>query len=183
MGFLTRQKLLKYGVSGVIARASGISCDLRIKSALAYSGFYKLTALKSFISFKSDSLDRFINRSREVLESFRLILTCLSLNPFLATTSDKRKFLKMEDVISHFRESSYMHISAVGSRSCFVEGPKGYVGVTIVNTGNYLPYRFQVRSPVAANMNLIPTITNKITIADFVATFCSLDVVLGEIDR
>jgi NADH:ubiquinone oxidoreductase subunit D len=32
-------------------------------------------------------------------------------------------------------------------------------------------------------MHLIPTLSVGATFADFVATFCSLDIVMGEIDR
>ena len=53
----------------------------------------------------------------------------------------------------------------------------------VVCGGGLSPSRLHVRSPVAHNLHLINTAANFSTFGDFVATFCSLDVVLGEIDR
>jgi len=43
--------------------------------------------------------------------------------------------------------------------------------------------RVKLRTPVCHNMHLIPTIAVGVTFADLVATFCSLDIVMGELDR
>ena len=64
-----------------------------------------------------------------------------------------------------------------------VESPKGEVGVSLVSMGGTRPYRVKLRTPVSHNMHLIPTLGVGATFADFVATFCSLDIVMGEIDR
>jgi NADH:ubiquinone oxidoreductase subunit D len=40
-----------------------------------------------------------------------------------------------------------------------------------------------MRTPVSHNMHLIPSVCAGTVFGDFVATFCSLDIVLGEIDR
>jgi len=64
-----------------------------------------------------------------------------------------------------------------------VEGPKGEVGVLLVCPGSHQPHRVQVRSPVAHNLHLLSSGAMGVTFADFVATFCLLDVVFGEIDR
>jgi NADH-quinone oxidoreductase subunit C/D len=64
-----------------------------------------------------------------------------------------------------------------------VESPKGEVGVTLVSSGTSKPVRLKLRTPVSHNMHLIPSISIGSIFADFVATFCSLDIVLGEIDR
>lgn len=93
------------------------------------------------------------------------------------------RFSGMEELISHFRESSEGLPTAPGL--CFkeVESPKGVVGVFLVTDGSSKPVRVKLRSPVAHNLHLIPTFSVGTVFADFVATFCSLDVVLGEIDR
>lgn len=64
-----------------------------------------------------------------------------------------------------------------------VESPKGEVGVTLVTAGGVKPIRLKLRTPVAHNMHLIPVASMGSTFADLVATFCSLDIVMGEIDR
>lgn len=184
VGKFTKNKIKAYGISGVIARSSGLAKDIRVENCdITYSKSYKSISLNSFIATNGDSMDRFIIRSKEVLESFRVISQCINLKPFINANSSKKKFTVMEDVISHFKSNSLFSINGKGLSIEPVEGPKGIVAVTIVNNSNFYPYRVQVRSPVARNMNLISTIGDGLTFADFVATFCSLDVVLGEIDR
>jgi len=92
-------------------------------------------------------------------------------------------YSSMEALISHFRLSSEGRPAAPGVAYGGVEGPKGEVGVTLLSGGGVRPYRLKVRTPVAHNMHLIPLVARGTLFADFVATFCSLDIVLGEIDR
>lgn len=182
VGKLSLLKLKKYGISGIVARASGLVLDLRIYGNCLYSHNYKFLNIKSFIGQYGDSFDRFILRVKEVFESFKVILSCLNATEF-KFISNKKKYLSMEDIITHFKTTTYMNSEFKANLVSFVESPKGLMGVSIVNNSNYIPYRVQVLSPVARNMNLIQSISTNTTFADFVATFCSLDIVLGEIDR
>lgn len=93
------------------------------------------------------------------------------------------KFTGMEALISHFRGASEGWPLVPGFAYGSVESPKGEVGVTLVGAGGAKPYRAKVRTPVSHNMHLIPLLSVGATFADFVATFCSLDIVMGEIDR
>jgi NADH-quinone oxidoreductase subunit D len=89
----------------------------------------------------------------------------------------------MESLISHFRMTSEGWPTNPGFTYQTVESPKGEVGVTLVSNGTSKPTRLKLRTPVSHNMHLIPTVSIGSIFADFVATFCSLDIVLGEIDR
>jgi NADH-quinone oxidoreductase subunit D len=93
------------------------------------------------------------------------------------------KFTGMEELIGHFAEASGGIGVGPGLAYASVESPKGEVGVTLVADGSSRPYRMKLRTPVAHNLQLLPSACGGVTLADFVATFCSLDVVLGEIDR
>jgi NADH:ubiquinone oxidoreductase subunit D len=93
------------------------------------------------------------------------------------------KFSSMESLISHFRMTSEGWPTNPGFTYQTVESPKGEVGVTLVSNGTSKPTRLKLRTPVSHNMHLIPTISVGSIFADFVATFCSLDIVLGEVDR
>lgn len=99
------------------------------------------------------------------------------------TTHARGRFTGMEELITHFRLSSEGYPSRSGISFGEVESPKGVVSVILVTNGSSRPVRMKLRSPVAHNLNLIPAISSGSLFADFVATFCSLDVVLGEIDR
>ena len=93
------------------------------------------------------------------------------------------KFVSMESLISHFRSASEGWQTLAGFTYASVESPKGEVGVTLVSAGGLKPVRLKLRTPVSHNMHLIPVVGVGATFADFVATFCSLDIVMGEIDR
>ena len=89
----------------------------------------------------------------------------------------------MESIISHFKYNTIFSKTKKATSFSVIEGPKGIVSTVLILNSNTFPYRCSVRSPVSHNMNLISTFGNSVNFADFVATFCSLDVVLGEIDR
>lgn len=221
LGQISKNKALAHGISGVIARSTGLCVDLRLTAALGY-GAYRGLSFRTFLGRRGDNLDRFVLRIKEMVESFRLIsqvaqmlsplaiggpssvvtlsrgapLTGLLSQPqpqadLTSTHSPRSLFLipskgayaSMEALIHHFRLSSEGHPSLPGLAYGGVEGPKGEVGVTILSGGGVRPYRLKVRTPVSHNMHLIPLVARGVLFADFVATFCSLDIVLGEIDR
>lgn len=101
----------------------------------------------------------------------------------LESWAQRGKFVSMEALISHFRQASEGWPLTSGFTYQAVESPKGEVGVTLISSGSSRPVRVKLRTPVSHNMNLIPSIAVGVTFADFVATFCSLDIVMGEIDR
>jgi NADH-quinone oxidoreductase subunit D len=92
-------------------------------------------------------------------------------------------FTGMEELISHFKWASEGYYLRPGFAYAAVEAPKGELGVTLLADGSTRPVRMKVRTPVAHNLHLIPSLGSGVFFADFVASFCSLDVVFGEIDR
>ena len=217
LGQISRAKVGAHGITGVVARSSGLCVDLRLTPAVGYGAYRSLT-FRTFMGRRGDNLDRFLLRIKETVEAFRLIsqiaqaLSPLTVRggtplgggvvggaagaatvaPALAEEPESRSlfmvpspgaYSSMEALIHHFRMSSEGHPSAPGIAYGGVEGPKGEVGVTILSGGGVRPYRMKVRTPVSHNMHLIPLVARGTLFADFVATFCSLDIVLGEIDR
>jgi NADH-quinone oxidoreductase subunit D len=184
IGTFTPLKIRAYGVSGVIARASGVCVDARAGlGALSYAA-YPTVSVRTFIGRRGDVYDRFLLRVRELISSYDLVLAALaSLRYTYSVTSSRSKFVSMEGVISHFKQSSLGYVPSRGFSFSLVEGPKGFVGVNLALVGELAPYRLHVRSPVAHNLHLLTSQCNGQTFADFVSTFCSMDVVLGEIDR
>ena len=94
-----------------------------------------------------------------------------------------QRYLSMEAVISHFKGVSAGVISAPGITLGCVESPKGVVGVLLVSGGGLKPHRVKLRTPVSHNMNMLASMAVGTLLGDFVMTFCSFDIVLGEIDR
>lgn len=186
VGIFSLEKLENYGITGVIGRASGLVSDSRLGlGGKAYS-IYPTVSFNTFIGKNGDCYDRFIVRSRELFESFNIIIQLLSrLSTFQNTnhTKPRSKFCSMEGVITHFKFQSGFAETLGGIGVSVVESPKGLLSVMCVSNFSTSPYRVQLKSPVAANLHLLSTAANGYTFADFVSTFCSLDVVLGEIDR
>ncbi len=183
VGVFSKKKINNYGVTGIIARASGIDLDYRIYNNACSSNSYDYLYFKSYLGKKGDSFDRFIVRSREIVESFKIINQLILLVKPYSDSQTKTKFNSMESVISHFKSNTIFYKTSKSSTYSIIEGPKGAVSTFLILNDNQYPYRAAVRSPVSHNMNLISTFSNSTNFADFVATFCSLDVVLGEIDR
>jgi NADH:ubiquinone oxidoreductase subunit D len=102
---------------------------------------------------------------------------------FFNVLGAKSKFTGMEELIAHFRYFSEGPVIPSSLAYCGVESPKGELGVMLVSGGANKPYRVKIRTPVSHNMHLIPSVCVGFVFGDFVMTFCSLDIVLGEIDR
>ena len=102
---------------------------------------------------------------------------------FINDFNFKNKFSSMEETINHFKYYSEGFNVPSGISYQNVETPKGYLGVMLISDGTLNPYRCKLRTPVSHNMHLIPSLCTGLMFADFVSTFCSLDIVLGEIDR
>ena len=64
-----------------------------------------------------------------------------------------------------------------------IEAPRGEMGYYIVSNGDKKPYRVKIRTASFGNLQVLAPITIGWKIADLVAIFGSLDVVLPEVDR
>lgn len=190
IGSFSPQKVKGYGISGIIARASGVSVDSRLGLGAASYGIYNTLSFNTYVGRRGDAMERFILRVREITESYYILTqavnvlnTKISRNNVYSSNSLESKFTSMEGLINHFKHSTESLVLPSGVTTSVIESPKGFVGASVVSNGGRSPYRVAVRSPVAHNLHLLATAANGYTFADFVATFCSMDVVLGEIDR
>lgn len=161
-----------------------------VSSAASYSlGFYFAPRKLSF------NLRRAYLRAHLIRPAFLIFSSLTSYAPHVdsyvhwgasrsfSLGSLQGTFTGMEELISHFRLASEGHSLHAGFAYSAVEAPKGELGVALFTDGSPRPYRMKVRTPVAHNLHLIPSLGSGVFFADFVASFCSLDVVFGEIDR
>jgi NADH-quinone oxidoreductase subunit D len=75
IGIVSKAFCLYFGLSGVLVRSSGVWCDARLEG---YE-FYHCLKYGVFISLIGDSLDRYVLRMNEIVESCRLIYGALYL--------------------------------------------------------------------------------------------------------
>lgn len=148
------------------------------------SAFKKIT---NFYNFKHCDVNNLLFSATvshlKKFKNFYFNLQNFLFSNFNNTLNYKTKFSSMEGTIEHFKYYSEGVQVPMGISYQHVESPKGLMGVSLISDGSLQPYRCKIRTPVSHNMHLIPSICTGSMFADFVATFCSLDIVLGEIDR
>lgn len=201
VGQTSISRLRAYGITGLIGRSAGLLTDVRLSNPHSY-GYYNSLSFSSFLGRRGDNFDRFLIRIKESIESFQLLSQVMSLINFKlnggfsgsgfykgSTTRfaldglSTSRFISMESLISHFRYVSDGFSIKRGVSYRSVESPKGEVGVFLVSSGLAKPFRIKFRTPVSHNMNMLSSMSVDSLLADFVMTFCSFDIVLGEIDR
>lgn len=186
-----------YGLTGVMARCTGIKRDVRLNHRESYSN-YNLLKFKSFISFNGDCYDRFLIRMYEMSESLNIANQCISFlmdtvstssfvnGAIMNRTKEKKKnysYQYMEDLIEHFISwHTGVKISSEFVSTC-IESPKGEFGVILVSDNSSKPYRCKIRSPSYHNLQFLPKLSKGHYLADLAALIGTIDIVFGEIDR
>ena len=64
-----------------------------------------------------------------------------------------------------------------------IESSRGEMGCYIVSKGEKKPYRLKLRGSSYNHFMIIPELVEGIKVADMVALFASMDIILPEIDR
>jgi NADH-quinone oxidoreductase subunit D len=72
VGAYSYKTCLEYGLTGVMARCTGLKRDIRLDGAETYANYY-YTNFRGFIGQKGDSYDRFLIRMNEMTESINII--------------------------------------------------------------------------------------------------------------
>lgn len=212
VGTYSYQLALDYGLTGVMARCTGIKRDLRISKLETYANYYYLN-FRSYIGQHGDSYDRYLIRMNEMLESLNIITQTINkiitvthsinknklatnkkiinphyilqyINPETINKQNlKNDYNTMENLIKHFKYWSEGFPVNSGWTYQAVESPKGEFGVSIIADNTAKPYKCKVRSPAFHHMHLLPEIARGHFLADLSALVGTIDIVLGEIDR
>lgn len=72
IGTYSTQTCLDYGLTGIMARSTGIKRDLRLSKLETYSNYYYLN-FRSYLGQHGDCYDRFLIRMNEMVESVNII--------------------------------------------------------------------------------------------------------------
>jgi NADH-quinone oxidoreductase subunit D len=186
---LSAAEAMRYGCTGPTLRGSGIAYDVR--KAFPYSG-YDQYAFDVPVGKNGDSFDRYIVRMEEMRQSRRIILQALDRLPRGPWILDDRKVAlpprgelvrSMEAVIHQFKLVSEGLHPPAGEVYAAVESPRGEKGYYVVSDGSNRPVRVRVRSASFNNLQALPVMIFKNTIADVVVGIASIDIVLGDVDR
>jgi NADH:ubiquinone oxidoreductase subunit D len=190
IGVLTQEEIIDLGVSGPVARASGIDWDLRKSNP--YSGYDKYQ-FDVPVGVNGDVYDRYLVRIEEMHQSASIIRQALAgLTEGPIRCADRKISLppreelatSMEAVIHHFKlVTEGFHPPKNQEVYQAVEAPKGELGCFIASDGSNKPYRCHWRGPSFVNLQSLPPMLEGRLVADTVAIIGSIDIVLGEVDR
>ena len=190
IGALTRDEIIDLGISGPVARASGVNWDIR--KAEPYSG-YENYEFDVPVRQGGDVYDRYLVRIEEMRQSARILKQALANLPGGPVRCADRKIslppreelaTSMEAVIHHFKLiTEGFHPPKDEEVYVACESPKGEIGFYIASDGGNKPYRCHLRGPSFVNLQSLPKMLEGRLLADAVAIIGSIDIVLGEVDR
>ena len=164
VGVLTAEDAISYGCTGPVARASGVSCDMR---KIAPYDAYDRVEFDEVIETAGDSFARYIVRVKEMNQSIRIIEQLIDNIPEGEFVGKTKNVLKLNKGEFYQR----------------VETARGEFGVFIVSEGGTTPYRIKFRSPGFSNLSVLNHIAKGSKIGDLMATMGTLDLVIPDIDR
>ncbi|MGP8259207.1 MAG: NADH-quinone oxidoreductase subunit D [Acidobacteriaceae bacterium] len=166
VGVLSKELAVSAGISGPMARASGVDYDIRkVDCYSIYDRFNFRVPLGSH----GDVYDRFMVRILEMRESVGILQQAMRDIPQGPIVDPKTK-------IRGFRPKP-------GEAYGRIEAPKGELGFYLVSDGSPNPYRYRVRPPSLVNLTVLEDLCLGRNVADIVVILGSIDIVLGEVDR
>ncbi len=165
VGILPAEAAISLGATGPVLRASGVAHDLRKSEPY---GVYDKVQFKIVTGTKGDSWDRYWVRVEEMRQSLDIVEQLIDDIP-----EGKTMVMKPAVKIKLPEGCYYSHL----------ETPRGIFGVFINSDGKEKPHRIHVRSPNFNNLWAITKMAPGGRLADLVAMFSTLDIVVPDIDR
>ncbi len=169
VGVLSKELVLQYGVSGPIARASGVDFDLRRDEPyLAYGELADV--LRVVTRSEGDCLARFECLLEQVHVSLDLADACLDR---LAELPPGPINLRLPKVLK----------APEGHTYAWTENPLGLNGYYLVSRGDKTPWRLKLRSASYNNIQVLTELLPGTLVADMIAILGSMFFVVGDIDK
>jgi NADH-quinone oxidoreductase subunit D len=166
VGIVTKAQAINAGLSGPMARASGVDYDLR---KVDKYGIYDRFNFRVPLGEIGDVYDRYMLRVLEMRESVEILKQAIRDLP-------EGPIMDPGTKIRGFRPKA-------GEAYGRIEGPKGELGFYLISDGSPNPYRYRVRPPTLINLTLLEDMCLGHNVADIVIILGSIDIVLGEVDR
>ncbi len=172
VGVLTPELVQSYGVSGPIARASGVDVDLRRDAPyLAYDQLFVPGGPGRVVTRTAgDCLSRLEVLLEQVHVSLDLSDTCLDRLGMMAPGPVNQRLPKVLKVPE-------------GDLYTATENPLGFNGYYLVSRGEKTPWRLKLRSASFNNVAVLAEVLPGNLIADMVAILGSMFFVVGDVDK
>ncbi|MCF3965285.1 NADH-quinone oxidoreductase subunit D [Streptomyces fuscigenes] len=169
VGVLAPETVRAYGVTGPIARASGVDFDLRRDEP--YLAYGELADVLTVVTRQEgDCLARFeclLDQTHDALALADACLDRLAELPPGPVNQRLPKVLKAPE----------------GHTYAWTENPLGVNGYYLVSRGEKTPYRLKLRSASFNNVQVLTELLPGTQVADMVAILGSLFFVVGDIDK
>jgi len=172
VGVLSRELAAAYGVSGPIARASGLDVDLRRDEPyLAYRELFTDGGPGRVVTRTTgDSLARLEVLLEQVHVSLDLAAVCLDV---LASLPRGPINVKLPKVLKVPEGHIYR----------WTENPLGINGYYLVSRGDKVPWRLKLRSASFNNVQVLSRLLPGHLVADMVSIMGSMFFVVGDVDK
>jgi len=192
VGVLTKAEAINRSCRGPVARASGVTRDLRKDDPhLLYGDF----AFQVCCATAGDCYARYLVRMQEMWESLRIVEQAIEKLPGgpvnvgidqrTAFPDKKMVYSTIEGTISHFELQMSNRGFEVPPEEVYsaIEAPNGELGFYIVGDGTETAYRARCRPPSYIHFAVFPHLIRGHTLSDIVAVLGSLNIIAAELDR
>ena len=192
IGIITKDDAISYGISGPMARASGIDWDIRVNEP--YSRYEEFD-FDVAIALNGDVFDRYLVRMEEIRQSVKICRQALDKMPEgdVMVDPDLGYSLPPKDEVYNSIEGLIYHFEItmrnrgmtppVGEAYVPTESPNGELGFYIVSDGGRAPYRVRTRPPSLMNYSIFPKLIEGHMLSDAPAILGSINIIAGELDR
>ena len=192
VGVLSKAEATNRSCTGPIARASGVTRDLRRDEPyLAYADFdFQVCCAR-----EGDCLARYVVRMAEMWESLKIIRQAVDNLPAgpvnvgpetrTALPPSPKVWTTIEGLISHFELVMPTRGFQVPCEELYTatEAPNGELGFYLVGDGSPRAYRARCRPPSFIHFAVFPSLIRGHTLSDVVAVLGSLNIIAAELDR
>jgi NADH-quinone oxidoreductase subunit D len=201
IGYISHDDAINWGLTGPLARASGVRRDLRKDEPyLCYADDWDGKG-SSGVGFKvpvakgGDCYARYQVRVAEMRESARMVLELVDNIPEGSvnvlpddkkTLPDKHEvYFSIEGLIHHFEQimTNRGFEPPIGEAYGANETANGELGFYLVSDGGNHPYRARCRTPSLINYQCFPHLVVGHQISDVIPVLGSLNIIAGELDR
>ena len=192
IGVVSKDDAISYGLSGPMARASGIDWDIRVNEP--YSRYDQFD-FDVAIALNGDVFDRYLVRMEEIRQSVKICRQVLDnmpegdvmIDPDLGYSLPPKDevYNSIEGLIYHFEITMRNRgmTPPVGEAYVPTESPNGELGFYIVSDGGRSPYRVRTRPPSLINYSIFPKLIEGHMLSDAPAILGSINIIAGELDR
>ena len=192
VGLLSKTEATNRSCTGPVARASGVTRDLRKDEPyLCYEDFdFQVCCARA-----GDSFARYYVRMAEMRESLKIVQQATENLPSgpvdigvdqRATLPDKGQvYNTIEGTITHFELVMANRGLEVPSEEIYaaIEAPNGELGFYVAGDGSNVAYRARCRPPSFIHFAAFPYLIKGHTLSDVVAVLGSLNIIAAELDR